>query len=98
MDEKDVKEILEDVPPEERAEAWEGYVRGEVNALLDTFLPEAISGNVGVKYDHPVLRVDPKTGNRELDESKATGVFISVMFDFPTPIEFYAEKPSEEVE
>jgi hypothetical protein len=95
MAEKDLKEILEGIAPEERAAAWEEYVRSEVNALLDTFLPEAISGNVGVKYDHPILEVSPKTGEAVIDESKATGVFISVLFEFAAPISFFDEEPKK---
>ena len=93
MDEKDVKDILAEIPPEERAAAWEKYVRTEVNSLLDTFLPEAISGNVGIKYDHPVLKMNPKTGKAVIDESKATGVFMSIKFEFAAPIEFFDEEP-----
>ena len=95
MDEKDIKKLLEEIPPEERAKAWEEYVREEVNSLLDTFLPESISGNVGIKYEHPVLQISPKTGKKEIDESKATGVYLSIMFEFAAPIEFYDGKPEE---
>ena len=93
MDEKDVKDMLAEIPPEERAIAWETYVRTEVNSLLDTFLPEAITGNVGIKYDHPVLGKNPKTGKAVIDESKATGVFMSIKFEFAAPIEFFDEEP-----
>lgn len=92
-DEKDIKEVLAEIPPEERAAAWEEYVRNEVSSLLDTFLPEAISGNVGIKYEHPILRVSPKTGKAEIDENTATGVFISILFEFAAPISFFDEKP-----
>ena len=95
MDEKDVKDMLAEVLPEERAAAWEKYVRDEVNSLLDTFLPEAISGNVGVKYDHPVIQISPKTGEAEIDESKANGVFLSIKFEFAAPIKFFGEEPKE---
>ncbi len=95
MDKKDIKEILEDVSPEDRATAWELYVRNEVNSLLDTFLPEAISGNVGIKYDHPILKISPKTDKAEIDESKATGVFISISFEFAAPITFFDDKPEQ---
>jgi len=94
MDEKDVKDMLAEIPPEERAAAWEKYVRDEVNSLLDTFLPEAISGNVGIKYDHPVLKMNPKTGKAEIDESKATGVFLSIKSEFAAPINFFDEEPN----
>ncbi len=92
-DEKDIKEILAEIPPEERAAAWEEYVRNEISSLLDTFLPEAISGNVGIKYEHPILRVSPKTGKAEIDENTATGVSISILFEFAAPISFFDEKP-----
>jgi hypothetical protein len=93
MDEKELKDLLEKTPPSERAAAWEEYVRGEVNALLDTFLPESISGNVGIKYKHPVIRVSPKTGKAEIDISKATGVSLYIEFEFAEPIEFFETKP-----
>jgi len=95
MDEKEIKEILDNVPPEERAKAWEDYVRTEVNSMLDTFLPESISGNMGIKYEHPVKRVSPKTGQPEIDESVATGVYLSIMFEFAAPIKFFDKKPED---
>jgi hypothetical protein len=98
MDDKELKDALENVPPEERAKAWEEYVRSEVTALLDTFLPEAIHGTVGIKYEHPIKMVSPKTGKAEIDESKATGVYLSIMFEFAAPIEFYGEELPEKVE
>lgn len=95
MDKEDVKDMLAEVLPEERAAAWEKYVRDEVNSLLDTFLPEAISGNVGVKYDHPVIQISPKTGKAKIDETKATGVFLSIKFEFAAPIKFFDEDPNK---
>ena len=98
MDDKEIKEYLENITPEERASAWEEYVRREVNSLLDTFLPEAISGNVGIKYEHPSSGKNPKTGKEILDENKATGVFVSIMFEFAAPIEFYGDEKPEDSE
>lgn len=95
MDEKDIKELLENTPPEERAKAWEEYVRTEVNSMLDTFLPESVSGNMGIKYEHPVKKVDAASGKSEIDTTKATGVYMSIMFEFAAPIEFYDEKPED---
>jgi len=97
MDEKEIMEMMENTTPEERAAAWEEYVRTEVNSLLDTFLPEAIAGNVGIKYDHPSNGIDPKTGIEGFDKTRANGVFVSILFEFAAPIQFFAEK-SEEVE
>ena len=84
---------LKEIEPEKRAAMWEQYVRNEVNSLLDIYLPEAISGNVGVKYVKPVLRIDSKTGNKIIDEKKAKGVMINIVFEFAGTIEFYDEKP-----
>lgn len=95
MDEKEIQELLENTPPEERASAWEEYVRVEVNAMLDAFLPESVSGNMGVKYEHPVKKVDATSGKAEIDKTKATGVYLSIMFEFAAPIEFYDEKPKD---
>jgi len=90
---EDIKEKLTDIPPEERAALWEQYVRTEVNTLLDIYLPEAVSGNVGVKYIRPEIGTDPKTNKMLFDENKATGVMISLMFEFADTVEFFDEKP-----
>jgi hypothetical protein len=92
MDDKEVKDQL---TPEEMAKAWENYVRNEVNTLLDIFLPEAISGNVGVIYSHPVKEVSAKTGESIVDKDKATAVDIHIVLDFPEAIQFFDEKPTE---
>jgi hypothetical protein len=97
MDEE-IKEQLTELPPEERAAAWEEYVRREVNTLLDIYLPEAISGNVGVKYIRPIKSVSPKTGKKEIDETHANGVSIVITFDFADTIEFYDEDPTQKTE
>jgi len=94
------KDIIKDLAasgktPEEVAKAWEEYVRGEVNALLDIYLPEAIDGTVGTLYQHPVKRVDVKTGKSIIDDKKATAVDIHIVFTFAAPIEFFDDKPSE---
>lgn len=81
--------------PEEIAAEWEKYVRDEVSSLLDIFLPEAVNGTVGVLYDRPIKRVDAATGKAIIEESKATGVDIHIVFKFPQAIEFFDEKPSE---
>jgi len=88
-----VKEELAKITPEERAAAWEAHVRYQVESILDTYLPEAVAGNVGIKYIRPGHGTDPKTGRAIVDEKKATGVIITLLFDFPEPIEFFDEKP-----
>ena len=91
MDEKEVKELMESTPPEEREAAWEEYVRAEVTALLDTFLPEAASGNVGVRYNYLSTGVNPKTGRTQIDKTKVNGVMLSIVFEFAAPIQFFGE-------
>lgn len=99
MTDKDkVEELVkEGLSAEEVATAWEEYVRNEVSALLDIFLPEAINGNVGVLYDHPIKLVDAATGERVIDKDKAKAVDIHIVFEFPQPIEFFEDKPDEEL-
>lgn len=92
MDELSVKD-LENVVPEMRAALWESLVRKEVNDYLDIFLPEAITGNIGILYDRPVLEVDSKTGEKILDNKAAKGVKIIIEFAFAEPVKFFDKKP-----
>jgi hypothetical protein len=82
-----------EVKPEDRAAAWEAYVRGQVSSVLDTYLPEAITGNIGVKYINPVLRVDAQTGEKVIDTKTALGVQVILEFTFAAPIKFFDEEP-----
>lgn len=89
----DLLEQIKDIPPEERAAMWENLVRKEVNDYLDTFLPEAVTGNIGVLYDHPVKEVSPKTGITTIDGDKATGVKIIIEFTFADTVQFFDKQP-----
>jgi hypothetical protein len=91
--EQELKEQLEKIPPEERAAFWEARVRDEINTLLDIFIPEAITGNIGIKYDNPIRSIDPKTGEPDIDTEKASGVKIVIEFKFADMIHFSKEKP-----
>lgn len=64
---------------------WQDYVRSEVNALLDLYLPVSSSGNVGIRYDYPVKK--RYEGKVVYDKSKAKGVVLSLVFDFNETIE-----------
>jgi len=86
----EVKEMTE----EEKAEftsKWEGYVRTEVNTLLDIYLPNTVAGNIGIKYAHPVIE-RYENGTTKIDGSKAVGVNISLNFKFLKEI----DTPKEE--
>ena len=88
---KDVKEVL----PEERAAAWETYVRKEVERVLDIYLPESVTGTIGIEYLRPVLRIDAKSGKKVINEKKAKGVSVVLMFEFADEIEFFDEVPDD---
>jgi len=60
--------------------SWEEYARSEINALLDVFLPDTETGNIGIKYSHPV-RAKYET-HTEYDENKINGVEFRVVFKF----------------
>jgi len=84
---KDVNALTD----EEKAAAWEEYVRTEVNAALDLYLPKAVSGNIGIKYV-PHLIEKLESGD-QLDNSKADAVGIFIVLDFGTPLAL--DKPRE---
>jgi len=90
---QELKETLEQISPEERAKFWEEHVRKEVNTLLDIYLPEAITGNIGIKYDNPIINIDPKSGQPLIDSEKANGVKIIIEFKFADTIQFFKEQP-----
>jgi hypothetical protein len=93
MNDQDIKEKLVDMPPEERAKAWETYVRDEINKVLDTYLPESITGTWGIKYDNPIISVDPATSKQTIDTTKASGVHIVIHLEFADVIQFSEPKP-----
>ncbi len=66
-------------------EAWVKFVRHEVNSCLDKFFPVIKSGNVGIKYTNPV-KAKYET-HVELDNSKAIGVTINLVFEFEKTID-----------
>ena len=65
---------------EQNGVTWEEFSRSEINALLDIFLPDTESGNIGIKYIHPVkAKYETHT---VYDEDKVSGVEIRVVFKF----------------
>lgn len=69
---------------EDKGKAWEEYVRAEVKSLLDLYLPETESGNVGIKYVHPIKEM-LETGP-EYDEDQVAGVIVKLVFQFIKPM------------
>ena len=86
VEEKDVAELTD----EERAKAWEEWVKSEVNAALDIFLPKANKGNINLSY-YPHV-VDMLEAGPETDDTKADGVLISIVFGFEEPLDLSKER------
>ena len=86
IEEKDVTELTN----EEKAKAWENWVRSEVNSVLDIYLEKAIRGNINVRYYPHIIEVlesGPVT-----DQNKADSVLLSIVFDFEEPIDLTKER------
>ena len=80
-----LEENIANMTQEEKAKAWETWVKDGINGLLNIFLIPAKDCNYNVKYfPHVVQEFE---GSVEYDESKADGVLLSVMFTFKEPIE-----------
>lgn len=71
---------------------WEDYVRSEVTSLLDLYLPESATGNVGIKYSHPAKSVDESGNPIEIDNSVIDGVTIQLTFEFSQNMEIIKEE------
>jgi hypothetical protein len=61
-------------------EDWEEYVRSEVEALLNNFLPVSSSGNLGIRYKK-AIKEQTESGTI-YHEDKVTGVELILEFDF----------------
>ena len=59
---------------------WETYVRSEVNALLDKFLPLSTGGDVSIGYGQVII--EETEGGPVYDDDKVAGVEISLKFEF----------------
>jgi hypothetical protein len=96
MNKKEINsEDVKEVSPTERAKPWGIYVYKEIKWYVDTFEPESVTGNIGVKYIRPVLRIDAKSGKQILNEKKAKGVVLTIEFEFAEEIEFFDEVPDD---
>ena len=95
VDEKEeTKEEIKEPTREEMAARWESYVRNEVNALLDVYLPASLYGNVGVKYANPVR--EKYETHEVIDDTKAVGVSVTLMFTFDGEIDVPKAVPEKE--
>jgi len=84
-DETEVVEDLSNMTAEEKAEAWAKWIRSEVNAALDIYLPIAKEGFVRIQYSpHVVERLE--TGP-VYHATKMDAVQIALIFEFENPID-----------
>ena len=73
---KEVKETTED---------WEEFVRSEVTAALNNFLPYSGEGKLGIIYKKSV--VEETESGPVYDENKVSGVEIVISLEFPEAID-----------
>lgn len=74
---------IEEIKFEDKVETldWDAYVKSEVGAIVDTFLPFCIAGNVGISYKSKPEGTT-EGGEPIYNEKKAIGVNILLSFDF----------------
>ena len=85
---KKVEEVTEVVQeekvPQDKTEGvtedWETYVRSELNAILDKFLPVSTSGDISIGYGKVIK--EKTEGGIVYDESKVAGVEVVLKFNF----------------
>ena len=75
--------VIEEIKFEDKVETldWEAYVRSEVSALLETFLPISTAGCVGISYNREEEGT-LESGEVIYNENKVVGVNILLSFDF----------------
>lgn len=89
-----IVEEVKDMTEEERAAAWEKWVRSELNSALDIFLPISKAGDVFTSYRaHKLEQLE--TGP-VYSKNLASGVSITMVFEFEKPID--VTKPQDEQE
>ena len=78
-DKKDTVELdISEMSDEQKSVAWTDWVRNEVDALLDIYLPISSEGDVNIQYHHAVKEVyeaGPEYYDNKVDAVKVTLVF-----------------------
>ena len=80
-------ETNENLLAKETTTGWAEYVRDEISALLDIYLPVAKNGNVGIRYKKPVISTDEGGTPVAFDNTKAEAVSINLVFEFDRVID-----------
>jgi hypothetical protein len=90
VDNEEMVKDLSGMSDEQKALAWETYVRNGVNSLLDVYLPVSKDGNMGIRYTpHEVEKLE---SGPVYDNTKADSVLISIVFKFDKPIDLTKAK------
>lgn len=85
---------VSDLTLEEKEKAWETWVKNEVNAALDMYLPVSKLGHVNLSYS-PVV-VEQTEAGPVYSENLKQSVMISLIFDFEKPIDITSPREVEE--
>lgn len=80
-------ETNESLLSKETTTDWSDYVRNEISALLDIYLPVAKNGNVGIRYKKLVTSTDEGGAPIAFDNTKADAVSINLVFEFDRVID-----------
>lgn len=76
---------LSNLTLEEQEVLWQTWVKNEVNAALDIFLPVSEIGHVNVSYNALVL--EETEGGKVFSSNLKDAVMISLIFKFKEPID-----------
>ncbi len=69
----------------ETTEDWEAFVRSEVEATLDKFLPYSTNGKLGIIYKKSIA--EETEAGPVYDEKKKTGVELIISLTFGEDVE-----------
>jgi hypothetical protein len=81
----DVVQSLDDMTDETKVETWSNWVRSEINAALDVYLPISINSHINVGY-YPHIIETLETGDVK-DPVLKGGAILTVNLKFERPID-----------
>ncbi len=85
MVEKEIVEELEGLTDETKNEIWADWVRSEVNAALDIYLPISLNSHINVGYYPHVIEV--LESGEVKDPVLKGGVILTIDLKFEKPID-----------
>jgi hypothetical protein len=85
---------LSELSTEDKERAWEEWVRAEVNAALDIYLPISKTGHVNLSYTSTVI--ERTEAGDVLSDNLKDAVMISLIFEFAEPIDMAKPRIEDE--